>query len=72
MFIHMETTEMETDQHAKAIKQPTPEYTTEKLPSALTFFMATKQRRAVLDALSAFSSDRSQAILIALGIIEHE
>ncbi|PCI10390.1 hypothetical protein COB72_03305 [bacterium] len=63
---------METDQYATTIKQPTPEHTTEKLPSALTFFMQTKQRRAVLDALSAFSNDRSQAILIALGLIDTE
>jgi len=63
---------MEADQHAQEIKLPIPEHNTEKLPSAVTFFMATKQRRAVLNALAVFSSDRSQAILIALGIIEHE
>ncbi len=52
------------------IQQPTKEKNTDKLPSAVTFFLHTKQRRALLKALSAYSNDRSQAILIAMGIVE--
>ncbi|MBL4699123.1 MAG: hypothetical protein JKX70_09855 [Phycisphaerales bacterium] len=54
------------------INQPTTEHNTEKLPSALTFFVNTKQRRMLINALAAFSTDRSQAILIALGVVENK
>jgi len=40
----------------------------EKLPSALTFFVTNAQRRALLRALSAWSNDRTGALLMALGI----
>ncbi len=61
---------MKQSKHADEITQPIKEQSTESLPSALTFFLHTKQRRALLKALGAYSNDRSQAILIALGVLE--
>ncbi len=52
------------------IRQPLKEQGTESLPSAVTFFLHAQQRRALLKALSVYSTDRSQAILIALGVVE--
>ncbi len=61
---------MTKSKHADEIAQPIKEQSTESLPSALTFFLHAHQRRALLKALRAYSNDRSQAILIALGITE--
>ena len=66
-----ETTGMENHDSAE-INQPTKEHSTEKLPSALTFFVNNTQRRMLINALAAFSTDRSQAILIALGVVENK
>ena len=47
---------------------PKIEYDPGELPSALTFFVTYAQRRALLGALSAWSNDRTGALLMALGI----
>lgn len=50
------------------IRSPRIEKDTNALPSALTFFLQTHQRRSVLKALKQLSPDRSVAILTALGL----
>lgn len=62
--------EMERYEQADEIAQPIAEKNTAKLPSAVTFYLDAKQRRDLLSVLKRYSSDRSQAILIALGLVE--
>ena len=52
------------------IHQPIREHDTSKLPSAVTFFVTSEHRQAILKALQPISQNRSQAIMIALGLIE--
>jgi len=40
------------------------------LPSALTFFVTVAQRRTLLETLSAWSCDRTGALLMALGLLD--
>lgn len=63
---------MEKDNQPADLKQPIVEHDTGALPSAVTFFLNTKQRRAGLGVLNEYSDDRTRAILMALGIIETE
>ena len=57
---------------SKPIGQPRHEPDTNALPSAVTFYMSTQERRALLGVLKPLATNRSDAILIALGLQRHE
>ena len=50
--------------------QPKPPPDPDRLEHALTFFVTSAQRRAVLAVLRAHSTDRAAALLTALGIAD--
>lgn len=83
MYFHKEQRAMssETDNHdtkidiqtnaEAAIKQPRLETNTQALPSAVTFYMSVQERRQLLNALKPIAHNRTQAILIAMGLMKN-
>lgn len=61
---------MQTDHATTGPKQPKPPPNPDRLEHALTFFVTSAQRRAVLARLRTHSDDRVRGLLIALGIAE--
>lgn len=53
------------------IKQPINETNTHALPSAVTFYMSVQERRQLLNALKPIAHNRTQAILIAMGLMKN-
>jgi hypothetical protein len=49
-------------------EKPVVQDSTDALPSALTFFVTTKQRRTIINLLSSIDKNRSSAIIVALGL----
>lgn len=57
-----------TSDTTPALNQPRIEDHDGQLPSALTFFMPRAQRNMVLRALRVLAPDRTQALLLAVGV----
>lgn len=55
-------------QSAAQIQSPRIEKDTDALPSALTFFLQSHQRRAAVEALKKISPDRTIAMMKVLGL----
>ena len=74
MYIHKEQRAMRPETNSSdstKIKQPKNEPNTHALPSAVTFYMSVQERRQLLRALKPLAQNRSQAILIAMGLIKN-
>jgi hypothetical protein len=59
---------MKTNTTHPPLPRPRAESDTGALPSAVTFFMTRSQRAELLGALRAHGHDRTQALLIAVGL----
>lgn len=65
-------TKLEPQTHTEAvIKKPINETNTQALPSAVTFYMSVQERRQLLNALKPIAHNRTQAILIAMGLMKN-
>lgn len=58
----------QTHDRSPSLPQPSPERSTATLPAAITFFVTRSQRRAICAALGRITTDRSTALLSALGL----